>query len=77
MLHIWGRRDMHTGFWWGKMIQRICLEDLLVDGRIIIKILLKKGGWQGVGWIYLALDRGNLRNLMKEVTNFRRPMNAK
>jgi len=34
---IWGRREMQTGFWLGKMQERDHLEDLGVDERIILK----------------------------------------
>jgi hypothetical protein len=39
-------------------MQRICLEDLRVGRRIMIKYDLKETGWQDADWIYLALDRG-------------------
>jgi hypothetical protein len=39
-------------------MQRICLEDLLVGRRIMIKYDLTETGWQDVDWIYLALDSG-------------------
>jgi hypothetical protein len=31
------RREIHTGFWWEKLVQRNRSEDLGVDGRIILK----------------------------------------
>jgi hypothetical protein len=32
-------------------------EDLQVDGRTMLKLILEKsGGWMGVEWIYLAQD---------------------
>jgi hypothetical protein len=32
-------------------------EDLQVDGRIMLKLILEKsGGWMGVEWNYLAQD---------------------
>jgi hypothetical protein len=31
-----GRGEVHTGFWWGNLREREHLEDLCVDGRIII-----------------------------------------
>jgi hypothetical protein len=35
----------HTGFWWGNMRERHRLEDLGIDGRIILKWIFKK--WDG------------------------------
>ena len=37
---------MHTGFWWGTLRMRNSLEDLRVDGRIILKLIFNK--WDGV-----------------------------
>jgi hypothetical protein len=37
MWRLWGRREMHTGFWWGNLKFRDHLENLGVDGRIILK----------------------------------------
>ena len=34
---------MHTGFWWGDLRERDHLEDLRVDGSIILKWTFKNG----------------------------------
>jgi len=34
--HIRGRRKMHTGFWCGNLKERGHVEDLAIDGRIVI-----------------------------------------
>jgi hypothetical protein len=39
------RGEMHTGFCWGDLRDRDHLEDLGVDGRIILKWIFKK--WDG------------------------------
>jgi len=39
------RRAIHTGFWWGNLREGNHLEDLGVDGRIILKFIFKK--WDG------------------------------
>jgi len=40
--HIWGRREVHTGSWWGNQREREDLEDRGVDGRIILKCTFRK-----------------------------------
>jgi hypothetical protein len=34
---VWGRGEVQTGFWWGDLRIRDRLEDLGVDGRIMLK----------------------------------------
>jgi hypothetical protein len=34
--------EVHTGFWWRDLRERDHLEDLGVDGRIILKWIFKK-----------------------------------
>jgi hypothetical protein len=41
MWHVWGRGEMHTGFWWGNQTE-IPLERLGVNGTIILKWIIKK-----------------------------------
>jgi hypothetical protein len=36
-----GRGEVHTGFWWGNLKKRDYLEDLGVEGRIILKWIFK------------------------------------
>jgi hypothetical protein len=36
---------MHVGFWWGNLKERCPMEDLVVDGRIILRWMFKK--WDG------------------------------
>jgi hypothetical protein len=43
------------------------LEDLGVDGRIILKLILKKNGV--MNWIAVVYDRKGLRALFEIVTN--------
>jgi hypothetical protein len=42
---IGGIGEVHTGFWWGDPRERDHLEDLGIDGKIIIKLIFKK--WDG------------------------------
>jgi len=48
MWHVWGEVRVHTGFWWGDLRERDYLEDLGVDGRIILRWILRK--WDVVAW---------------------------
>jgi hypothetical protein len=33
--HVWGKAEVHTGFWWGDLREGDHLGDPGVDGRII------------------------------------------
>jgi hypothetical protein len=47
---------VHTGFWWVDVRERGHLEDLGIDGRIILNWTFKK--WDGgINWLDLAQDR--------------------
>jgi hypothetical protein len=37
MWHIWETEEMRTMFWWGNPRERNDLEDLGIDGKIILK----------------------------------------
>jgi hypothetical protein len=43
----WGRGEVHRGFWWGNLREGDHLEDLGVDGSIVLKWIFEK--WDGVG----------------------------
>jgi hypothetical protein len=49
------------------------LEDLRVDGRIILKMDLQEVGWVDMDWIDLAQDRDKWRALVNAVMNLRVP----
>jgi len=42
MQHVWGRREMYTGFWWGNPGERDHLEDPVIDGMIILRWIFGK-----------------------------------
>jgi hypothetical protein len=48
MWHVWRKRKMRTGFRWEDLKERYRLEDLGVDGRIILKNLKNRS--RGSGW---------------------------
>ena len=37
-----GTGEMHAGLWWGYLKERFHLEDLGVDGKIILEWIFKK-----------------------------------
>ena len=56
--HGGGRGEVCTGFWWGNPRERGHWVDPDVDGRIILRWVLRK--WKGVetGWSWLRLGTG-------------------
>ena len=51
---------MSTGFWWGNLRETYHLEELGVDGKIILKFIFKTWGGS-IDRIDLAHDRDRLR----------------
>jgi hypothetical protein len=39
---IWRIGELQAGFWWGNLRERDFLEDLSIDGKIILSWILKK-----------------------------------
>jgi hypothetical protein len=63
---------VHTGFWCGDLREGDHLGDPGVDGRIILKSILKR--WDGgMDWIELAEDRDRWRALVNAAMNLRVP----
>jgi len=56
--------EVHTGFCWGNLRERNCLEDLGMDGMIILNLNSKKSVW-GMDCIDLAQDRDGWNALVK------------
>jgi len=61
---------MHTVFWVENLKGRDHLEDLGVDGRIILEWLL---GREDVDWIRLALHRSQWRAIVTTVLKLQFP----
>jgi hypothetical protein len=51
---------VHTGVWWGGLEGKNHLEDLSIDGRIILKWIFKKwdGAWTGLIWLRIGTGNG-------------------
>ena len=41
MWHVLKTGDVHTGFWWADVRERDHLEDLSIDGRVILNWVFK------------------------------------
>jgi hypothetical protein len=49
---------VHTGFWWGDPREGDHLEDLGIDGRIILKWIFNKWDWESwIGLIRLRIGQ--------------------
>jgi hypothetical protein len=73
MLHVWGRGEVHTGIWWGKLKERDQLEDQGVNGVDNIRMDLQGVECGGVDWIDVAQNRDRWRALVNSLINFRVP----
>jgi hypothetical protein len=48
---------VYTGFWWGDLRERDHLGEIGVDGRIILRLVLRKwyvGVWTGLIWLRIG-----------------------
>jgi hypothetical protein len=55
--------EVHTGFWWGDLREKDHLQDLGVDGRLILKWTFKKWyreAWTGLIWFKIGTGGGRL-----------------
>jgi hypothetical protein len=53
----WGRGELYTWFWWGNLMKGGHFEDLVVDGRIILKWILNKSvgrSWTELIWLRIG-----------------------
>ena len=62
MLHVWRKGEVCTRFWWGNLREGDYWGDKDIDGRIILRWILRK--WEGVvgtGWSWLRIGTGGGR----------------
>jgi hypothetical protein len=70
MWHVWGRKEVHTAFWWRNLREGDHFEDPGVNGRIILKQIFYK--WDGrMDWFDLIQNTDRWRALVKAVLNIR------
>jgi len=58
-----GKREVHTGFWWGNLRERDQWGDRGVHGRIILRWIFRKrdvGVWTGLMWLRIRTGVGHL-----------------
>lgn len=62
-LGVWRREQVYTAFWWENQRERGHLEDLGVDGRIILKPTFKKSdaAWTRFVWQSIGAGGGSLQ----------------
>jgi hypothetical protein len=64
-----GEEKFLQDFGGGNLRERDYLEDLHVDGSIILRSILKEVGCEGVDWFRLAEGRDKCRSLMNTLMN--------
>jgi len=60
---VWVRVEVHAGFWWGNPREGDHLEELGVDGRIVLKWILHKWNGEactGLNWLRLGTGGGRM-----------------
>jgi hypothetical protein len=59
MWHVLETGEERIGVWWGGLMERDYLKDISVDGKIILKWILKTWAWTGL--LCLRIRRGGGR----------------
>jgi len=62
-----GRGGAYTVFWWENLRERNHLGDPEIDGRIVLRWILRKWHVGGMDYVELAQDRDRWLDVMNEV----------
>jgi hypothetical protein len=66
----WGRIETYAEFWWGNLMEGDRLEDLSVDGRMILRRTdLTVKGRVDMAWLNQAQDRDKRRAVVNTLWN--------
>ena len=62
MQRVWEIIETYTGLWWAILRERDHLGDPGVDGRIILRWIVRKcdGVWTGSRWLRIGTGGGHL-----------------
>jgi hypothetical protein len=58
-----GKREVHTGFWWGDLREGDHFGDPGIDGRLQLKRIFKRNdgvAWTGLSWLRIGTGGGLL-----------------
>jgi hypothetical protein len=70
MLHVREKGEVHIGLWWGNLMEKGHLENVGVNGKIILKWISRI--WIAVvDWVNLGHDNGKWQALVRAVMNLR------
>jgi hypothetical protein len=70
MQHAQARTEIHTGFWRGQVKARHALEDLGLDGRIILQCILEKqveDSGSGLNCLRMEIRRDDMNKTLKHL----------
>jgi hypothetical protein len=60
---LWGRGEVHTGFWWENLREQDPLEDPGIYGRIMLRQIFREwdgGAWTRLIWLRIGAGGGHL-----------------
>jgi hypothetical protein len=57
MWHVWGKGEAHIAFWWGHLREMHHLDNLRIEGRLILAWILKhciESAWTVLIWLRIG-----------------------